>query len=592
MLRSSLLLFLLLVVFYSTQAVNEAFWDKDIADSLQSNIVGCQWQTYRANVSIERTNQTDVFSVRAMNPTPHEAILFKIFPATLTQTNKEMAVLLEKSGITEGKWTNEVDKDGKMPSNRAIADQAACLNQTKHASSGSPVVAYEQHKSSQRGFYVMHARQAVIHPSGSVALQCGYYVGNEGCENKATATKAWFDKCKTILKAQMWQWGEIFDDSKASSTKMKQFLDTCLKKSDLGIQDASMPQFSIHDKVFTIPAIWDDNYHNFVTDSLPRLSRNFRYLKSHIDVKIHIRSYENFDAKHVADDAYKAKAKEMRDAFLLVLGISPDRIVTGAVLAKEVFVPRFLQCGSFLSHYAELRLLNKQLTLGTAVFMSKNTVIRNKLFNSMLGDAPDPRTSRMHFVPTGALASAHDTGSRFNASRFKNLVIYQDYTDGESTETAWNDATVSAMKAAFTAAFPSHKVFTLSSRDVGTELYCLPCEIALISHADVFVTAHGRYLTNMLFLRPGAVVVEVAGAVSARHMPLCGYYGPMAAGLGLHHYIYAYDHKGQQKFNIDDLAAEAYKFYTASETHNHKNLVSKAELPKQLRKRKVKSGAK
>ncbi|RYH30486.1 DUF563 domain-containing protein [archaeon] len=593
----SALLPVLLCVLWGSIGANEAYWDKDIGDSLKSNIVGCKWHTYRANISIDKTNFTDEFSVRAMNPTRHETILFKIFPATLTQSNKEMTDLLAKNGFTQERWANQVDKDSKLPANHVARDRKACLNQTMYASAGSPVVVYEQHKSSQRGFYVMHARQALIHPSGSVALQCGYYVGNEGCENKETITKSWFDKCKTILKAQMWTWDDLFDENKSKSTKMQQFLDSCLKKSDLGIQDATMPQATVLDKVFTIPAIWDDNYHNFVTDSLPRLSRNFRYLKSHPDIKIHLRSYEQFDAKYAADSAYKAKAKAMREAFLSLLGISPDRVVTGAVLANEVFVPRFMQCSSFLSHYAELRLLNKQLTLGTTLYMSKHPTVRNDLFSKMINGAPDPRTSRMHFIPTGAIASLHDSsatpqGAPRNGSRYKNLVIYQDYTDGESTDLAWNNATLKSLTAAFTAAFPSHQVFTLSSKDIGTSQYCLPCEIALISHADVFVAAHGRSLTNMLFLRPGAVVVEVVGSVSARHMPLCGYYGPMAAGLGLHHYIYAYDHKVQPQFSVSDLAAEAFKFYGSAETHNHVNLVSKLELPKQLRKRKVKKGNK
>jgi hypothetical protein len=48
----------------------------------------------------------------------------------------------------------------------------------------------------------------------------------------------------------------------------------------------------------------------------------------------------------------------------------------------------------------------------------------------------------------------------------------------------------------------------------------------------------------MMFMPPGGVVVEIVGQFDGRMLPLCGYYGSLAAVFGLHHYIYYYDSEG------------------------------------------------
>ena len=52
---------------------------------------------------------------------------------------------------------------------------------------------------------------------------------------------------------------------------------------------------------------------------------------------------------------------------------------------------------------------------------------------------------------------------------------------------------------------------------------------------------HGAGFTNMMFMRPGGLAVELIGEFDGRMLPLCGYHGPLASIFGVHHYIYYYD---------------------------------------------------
>ena len=80
-----------------------------------------------------------------------------------------------------------------------------------------------------------------------------------------------------------------------------------------------------------------------------------------------------------------------------------------------------------------------------------------------------------------------------------------------------------------------------STEEFGAGSNKLVCDILEFSDIDVLVGTHGAGLTNMIFMRPGGVVVELVGEFDGRMTPVCGYHGPLAAVFGLHHYIYYYD---------------------------------------------------
>jgi capsular polysaccharide biosynthesis protein len=59
----------------------------------------------------------------------------------------------------------------------------------------------------------------------------------------------------------------------------------------------------------------------------------------------------------------------------------------------------------------------------------------------------------------------------------------------------------------------------------------------------VLVGTHGAGITNLVFMPPGGLVVEVVAGFDGRMLPLCGYHGPLAAVFGVHHYVFYYDWK-------------------------------------------------
>ena len=62
-------------------------------------------------------------------------------------------------------------------------------------------------------------------------------------------------------------------------------------------------------------------------------------------------------------------------------------------------------------------------------------------------------------------------------------------------------------------------------------------------------------------MSPGSLLVETVGQFDGRMLPVCGYHGPIAAMMGLHHLIHYFDWKGGEDVNMTEIASKAKLFY-------------------------------
>ena len=122
----------------------------------------------------------------------------------------------------------------------------------------------------------------------------------------------------------------------------------------------------------------------------------------------------------------------------------------------------------------------------------------------------------------------------------------------------------------FEASFPGHTVLLLSdtNKDM-TE--CIACQIALYQRTNVLVGIHGAGITNIMFMPPDSLLVEVTGEFDGRMAPVCGYHGPLAAAYGVHHYLWLWQWKYNarskpvypSKEQYHSLAREAKEFHAS-----------------------------
>lgn len=68
-------------------------------------------------------------------------------------------------------------------------------------------------------------------------------------------------------------------------------------------------------------------------------------------------------------------------------------------------------------------------------------------------------------------------------------------------------------------------------------------------------------ITNVIFMPPESLVIEIIGKFDGRMLPVCGYHGPLVAMYGSHHYLHYFDWKGGEKLLAEVMASESHQFY-------------------------------
>ena len=82
-----------------------------------------------------------------------------------------------------------------------------------------------------------------------------------------------------------------------------------------------------------------------------------------------------------------------------------------------------------------------------------------------------------------------------------------------------------------------YQVILLNSHD-SYWTNCMTCQIRMYANTDILIGLHGAGLTNIIFMPPNSLVVELAAQFDGRMQPLCGYHGPLAGTSSLYFYAY------------------------------------------------------
>ncbi len=117
------------------------------------------------------------------------------------------------------------------------------------------------------------------------------------------------------------QHGDVY----VSSLKIVPF--RCRPEASLksrSIQRQTLISAPLYDEVFTITQYWGGAFYHATLENLPRLAPYLEYLKRFPHIRIHAGT---------------------RHPFLPLLGLDPDRIITGDIRAKLLYMPAGVSCG-------------------------------------------------------------------------------------------------------------------------------------------------------------------------------------------------------------------------------------------------------
>ena len=408
---------------------------------------------------------------------------------TMTAASSSLGVGLKNNTYFAQQWINAgFDEYGRkklrweIPVDHPGQDRQRCVNYAVAAGrEGYYPAFYNENDTvsglplhSAHGFYVMYMERAAVHPAGHVFLRCGYFLGADGCETRRLnpAARSWAETLKRLK----------YDFFKPPEQYLNhEFMSQCNYGNPKGVIGHTSDQSNLclryYEKVFVITALWDQNYHHFMIDSLARIARALPFLLDHPDIMIHIRAYEHIYVQHISSvnasepiqrREFISSVEAMRQRVFSLLGISASRIISGfsdmgtgtptassgdIVLAGRVYVPRSIRCAFPLSSADEIRLLARIL----------------------LNNAYSKVGQRFHYH-----SQEQNRGIRNSEkNQKKQLIILQRYTGDKAMRREWDNETFSEVMQAFSTVFKEHRIVPMRSNDQHF-INCFDCEIRCV----------------------------------------------------------------------------------------------------------------
>lgn len=317
----------------------------NIRESLGFNLFGSCAYNVVEPLQLDQTHSDSMFQVHAVRPNENELDAYNRLPLTLTSANTKLGLGIVKGKSVASTWASNTANSWQLAPDHPRNNKSNCVRVSQQAGV-APVDLYSGLRRNV-DYYIVQARHALVHDTGIVGLECGYYQATEACETifKFIGRK-WWTQCSALLKTSKATWSSMFDNELAEETTGEIGFNASLCFTNPPV--AVVPRVG---RVVVIAANWDNNYHHFLVDCLSRIARILGFLRVNPDVRIHIRAFEQFAKK----ERYVAGGRKLRHRLLQLLGLDPARCISGPLRADVVYFPRAVQCNYPIAYAHQIR---------------------------------------------------------------------------------------------------------------------------------------------------------------------------------------------------------------------------------------------
>lgn len=455
--------------------------------------------------------------IAVASPMPGESDAYKTLTESYTYANKELGIGRVRGRDKADQWKTHRSRGFILPEDHPRHNAQKCVSVTRQAGE-KPVSLYQDWKVVHEPFYMYKLENGIIDHTGMVALEFGYVQFLSHCETISPKKGKDFHASVTSSLRQL---KESFGDRRAEFGWETLF--TNQKFSRKQISHLESLKEPVYQRVLVISSIWDYNYHHFIHDCIARLIRWLPFLLENRDIYIHVREFEKKSNKMKKI----TKGMPLREKIVQLLGLNPSRIIARSIRARDIYLPREIGCNYALKHALEMRLL-------------ANVFLRRALEYS------DGKCT--------SLLRPHE----------KNIIVME--RDCHPFLRIWrclNGSDFPVVRREILRRFPAFKVYSTEQfyhKKGGNMTLSLACDILEYMKATMIIGKHGAGFTNMMFMKPGGLVIELVGEFDGRMLPVCGYHGPLASLFGLHHYINYYDFFSGEDVNISQVVDQSAYF--------------------------------
>ncbi|RYH30438.1 glycosyltransferase family 61 protein [archaeon] len=533
-------------------------WQQEMHSSLQKNVIRCGYHiTNQSTLRAAERNKpraNNSFEVYPIYPTEEMIDYFTTLKLQLTKAHHTMLDIADRyNNINNVTFSTEDRHFWAIPPDAPGQNFSNCFRLLSEAVGEQPITIYDSyHHPLHRSFYYLRIEKAIVYFDGAVGASCGLFLGAESCSSRLDHNSRCQQRCFTLLQQENLTWYDLWQSEKYPGKPMIKMANVCSCLPGRSHSRQPMNASRV-DQVFVASARWDQNYYHFHMDSLARLVHYLPFLRENPKIKIHLFEYENFEKGLWNNEPAMRQGRHIRHRVLTLLGLNSSRIVTNAVYANVVYIPRATHCSHPASNPLEIHLLARELLQGAYAYLARTPSGLPRLIHQLFMER---NISQFN-------ATAHyKAKERPSVSGTKILLLLQ---REDTNDRKWSCDFTYRMHAALEKTFPEHKVIKITSKGHNAPNFCAACEIFLFSLADVFVAEHGAGIANIMFMRPGGLLIETVSNIDDRHLPKCGYYNALSGGLGIHHYIYAYRNPVNALpghiMNFTDFASTAAQYY-------------------------------